>query len=519
MGQEGVHPVLSKLAGESLHAVVHCAKYALGRLKSLASCTISSVESGAAMERVLAALDAADAFAWEWDLDTGAARRWGDPSRIVGPASPNADGFYAAVHPDDRAQARAAMDEALANQGRYEAMFRLSWPGGAKWVRDVGQVILDESGKPVRVVGVCFDDTRRHSDEERFQAVFAQTTAAICHYDPEGRYLLANGALVHILGTDPTGCSFTEFIHPDDLAEARLRFLALAHGASAFVLENRFLRPDGGIVWLRTHLSAVRGPDGAVQVVQGVATDITDLVNTRQALQANEERLEAMVQERTREIESFSYSVSHDLRTPARTVMATSRMLLEDYGEQLNDDARALLRRQSAAGRRMGELIDDLLGLSRVGQAEIHRREVDVTALVRAVAHEVLNEAPEGVRVEVADEACVSGDPQLVRLALQNLLENAAKFTKPGLPNVIRVSTRVTAGETILTVADSGIGFDPVYAEKIFQPFERLHRDEDIPGTGIGLANVRRIAERHGGKAWAESKPGEGARFHLSFPA
>ncbi|RYG46554.1 PAS domain S-box protein [bacterium] len=476
------------------------------------------MDSSAAMERVLAALDAADAFAWEWDLTTGEARRWGDPSRIVGPASLSPDGFYSAVHPDDRAEARAIMDRAIATRGRYEAMFRLAWPGGAKWVRDVGQVLLDENGSPVRVVGVCFDDTRRHADEERFQAVFSQTTAAICHFDPEGRYLLANQALVDVLATDPIGRPFTELIHPDDLAEARLRFQALAHGAAAFVLENRFVRPDGGIVWLRTHLSAVRGPDGAVQVVQGVATDITDLVTVRLALQANEERLESMVKERTREIESFSYSVSHDLRTPARTVMGTSRMLLEDYGADLPEGARALLRRQSAAGRRMGELIDDLLGLSRVGQAELHRREVDVTVLARAVAEEVLSDKGEAVRVEVDEECCVPGDPQLIRLALQNLLENAVKFTRSGEANLVRVTCRRGERETILTVADGGIGFDPIYAEKIFQPFERLHQDEDIPGTGIGLANVRRIAERHGGKAWAESQPGEGARFHLSFP-
>ena len=216
--------------------------------------------------------------------------------------------------------------------------------------------------------------------------------------------------------------------------------------------------------------------------------------------------LEVRVRERTYELESFCYSVSHDLRAPLRSINATSAILKEDYGDVLPSTALEELERQQQASARLGNLIDDLLRFVRLGQTEPHRKRIDLTELARSVTDELR------ISATIDEGLFVDGDETLVRLLVQNLLDNAAKFcgSKSACVEVGR------EGGAIF-VRDHGIGFDPKHANRLFRPFERLHREGDFPGTGIGLANVKRIAERHGGRVWAESTPGEGATFFFTL--
>ena len=225
----------------------------------------------------------------------------------------------------------------------------------------------------------------------------------------------------------------------------------------------------------------------------------------RQVVDLNH-RLEERVRERTHDLESFCYSVSHDLRAPLRAINATSAILKEDYGSLLPPEALEELARQAEASARLGHLIDDLLQFVRLGQMEIQRAPLDLSALAHAVIDELRIEA------QIEDGLSASGDASLVRLLVQNLLDNAAKFCGKRSP-CIEMGREAEA----FYVRDHGIGFDPKYAHKLFQPFERLHREGEFPGTGIGLANVKRIVERHGGRIWAESKPGEGATFFFTL--
>jgi signal transduction histidine kinase len=228
--------------------------------------------------------------------------------------------------------------------------------------------------------------------------------------------------------------------------------------------------------------------------------------NARREIVELNHSLETRVRERTQELESFCYSVSHDLRAPLRAINATSAILKEDFGEHLPPEALSELARQAEASERLGKLIDDLLQFVRLGQTQAHRIPFDLTALAHAVATELR------IDVDIEPGMKAMGDATLVRLLVMNLLDNAVKFCRDQ-----KACVEMGTQDEAFFVRDHGIGFDPKYAPKLFQPFERLHRDGEFAGTGIGLANVKRIVERHGGKVWADGRPNEGATFFFTL--
>ena len=242
-------------------------------------------------------------------------------------------------------------------------------------------------------------------------------------------------------------------------------------------------------------------------------------------LRNEEQRLRDMVEERTRELrasnrelEAFSYSVSHDLRAPLRAMDGYSRTVLEDHGQVLDDEARHCLQRIRENAGRMGELIDNLLSLSRVSRHDLHTRHVDLSALVRDILRGFQDAEP-GRRVDITveDVPPVRGDPKLLRIMLDNLLGNAWKYTGKTEAAHIEFGVQHDGSETIYHVRDNGVGFDMQYSAKLFGVFERLHRADEFEGEGIGLATVQRIIDRHGGRIWAQSAAGEGAVFYFTL--
>jgi light-regulated signal transduction histidine kinase (bacteriophytochrome) len=219
-----------------------------------------------------------------------------------------------------------------------------------------------------------------------------------------------------------------------------------------------------------------------------------------------------------RELEAFSYSVSHDLRAPLRTVDGFSQALLEDYGPGLDQQARDYVARIRQGCQRMGELIDDLLDLSRVVRHEIKIQPADLVALAQPVVEHLRRGEPaRAVEFVAPAQLPALGDPGLLRTALENLLANAWKFTSKREAPRVELGVTRQAGETVYFVKDNGAGFDMAYAGKLFAAFQRLHAPEDFPGTGIGLATVQRIARRHGGRAWAEGRVDQGAIFYFTL--
>lgn len=248
--------------------------------------------------------------------------------------------------------------------------------------------------------------------------------------------------------------------------------------------------------------------------------EVQSELERRQTLEAE---LELRVADRTkqleaanRELEGFTYNVSHDMRAPLRAIISAAMILLEDHRDQVEPLARQELQRMATAASKMGRLIDDLLQYSRLGRMEIERRRVDLSALVDDILGSMSARHSRKVDVHVEDGLTVMADPLLLKLAMENLLDNALKYGRSTSGNVSIGKLEGHPTDTFF-VRDDGIGFDPQYAPKIFEPFERLVLDSEYPGTGIGLANVKRIIERHGGKIWAESTPGQGATFFFTL--
>jgi light-regulated signal transduction histidine kinase (bacteriophytochrome) len=243
------------------------------------------------------------------------------------------------------------------------------------------------------------------------------------------------------------------------------------------------------------------------------------------ALQAARDELEARVEQRTeqleavnKELESFTYSVAHDLRAPLRHIQGFADALKEDCAGRLDPAVAGYVDRIMASTRRMGLLINDLLGLAQVGRQEMHFRPMALKTIVDDVVREI---APEyqgrTVAWHIGDLPVVECDPGLIRLALYNLLSNAVKYTGPRDPAVIEIGAKQTDGECVIFVRDNGVGFNMKYAHKLFGVFERLHRREDFEGTGVGLATVQRIVHKHGGRIWAEAETGRGAAFFFTL--
>jgi signal transduction histidine kinase len=219
-----------------------------------------------------------------------------------------------------------------------------------------------------------------------------------------------------------------------------------------------------------------------------------------------------------RELETFSYTVSHDLRAPLRAIAGFSEALETDHADRLDDQGRSHLARVRAATARMSALIEDLLDLSRISGGELHRQAVDLTDVSREVVEELRRSDPaRHVTLEVEDGLMASADRKLVTIALENLLGNAWKFTSKSGEARIGVGRVVQVGESVFFVSDNGAGFDPDHVARLFQPFQRLHGQSEFAGTGIGLATVKRIVSRHGGRIWAEASIGKGATFFFTL--
>ena len=218
-----------------------------------------------------------------------------------------------------------------------------------------------------------------------------------------------------------------------------------------------------------------------------------------------------------RELESFSYSVSHDLRTPLRSIDGFSRALIEDGGHELSEESRGYLKRIGGAAQRMGEIIDDLLEFSHLGKAPLQDEKIDLSGAARSVFENLATqEADRQVDFRAEEGLTARGSPRLIRAVLENLLGNALKFTRER--DRASIEFGWSEEEAAFFVRDDGIGFDMAYADKLFNPFQRLHSPDEFEGTGIGLANVERIVERHGGRVWATSRDGAGATFYFTLP-
>jgi len=307
---------------------------------------------------------------------------------------------------------------------------------------------------------------------------------------------------------------FIESLHPDDRERIELAVQTALIERSTYQVEMRNVWPDGSVHWATSKGQVVYDSDGKPLRMEGAAIDISASKQAEAEMLLLNEQLEAS----NHELQAFSYSVSHDLRAPLRGIDGWSLALLEDYGDRLDDQGRQFLQRVRSETQHMGRLIDSLLQLSRVTQSEMHEAPVNLSDIAGSIVRALHEAAPQRiVEVSVQTDLWTRGDAGLLRAALTNLLDNAWKFSQLRSPARIAFGCVVEDGVARYFVRDNGAGFDMAQASKLFSPFQRMHRQSDFPGTGIGLAIVQRIISRHGGKIWAESVRELGTTFHFTL--
>lgn len=360
---------------------------------------------------------------------------------------------------------------------------------------------------------------------ESYREVVDSLSEVLFRTDELGRLVFLNDAWRDLSGFELDSARLhplTDFLHPDDRLRARDAIRALLAGdGQEWSDELRLRTLAGEIRWVGIACRALRDGSGQESGIAGTIDDISARKIAEFSLRNLNQELESRVRSRTaeletamRELEAFSYSVSHDLRAPLRAIDGFARILAEEAGPRLDERHRDQLVRIRAGAERMAILIDALIDLASVSRQPLRRQPVDLSRIAEAVIRDLQAESPgRTVAVEVTRDMTVVADPVLMHVLLDNLLRNAWKFTSHcEHPRIVFGAAR--EGErTVFHVEDNGAGFDMNYAGKLFQPFQRLHAQHEFPGTGIGLATVQRIVARHEGRVWASAEPGKGARF------
>ena len=417
-----------------------------------------------------------------------------------------------------------------------------SWEGELTATRKDGReievhvlsgIINDDQGNPVLTISSFIDITERKiaeraliESEEKFRRLVEEMNDGYCAFQGS-KVVFANARCVEMFGyaqEEVIGKTVQQLLPAEIINELAKVRAKRQDGSQAPCQYETILVGKDGIrrpAELGTSVTEYEG----MPTLSVVIRDISERKQAEEEIRRLNEDLELRVIERTtqleavnKELETFAYSVSHDLRAPLRSIDGFSQILLEDYTEKLNDEGQDYLRRVRAASQRMGELIDDLLNLSRVTRGEMYHESVDLSALAHTISAELQQTQPERkVEFIITPGLVANGDVRLLRAAFDNLLSNAWKFTGKRELALIEFGCCENNGQTVYYIGDNGVGFDMTYADKLFGAFQRLHAPSEFEGTGIGLATVQRIIHRHGGNIWAESEVDKGTTFYFTL--
>ena len=440
----------------------------------------------------------------------------------------------ARVVPEDPPALRAALQAAARAGVPCETRFCLEFPGETLpvWARcglEPDGSVKGLLGPPLEPAPCPGEPPGPFLWEKRLRWAAESASVGVWDWTVATGDVVWDAEMFRIYGLPPTPggrvaySTWAERVHPEDLPreEAKLRELVVNLGRSE--REFRIQRAsDGAVRILKASEQAIPGPGGGTERVVGVNSDVTEERGRAEDIR----RLNAQLQQRSaeletslRELDAFAYSVSHDLRAPLRAVDGFSKILASEHGSQLDADGRRLLEIIMGEARRMGHLIDDLLEFSRMGRQKIVPIRIDMEQMARDVFAELLASHPESkIEFHLHPLPPAFGTAPMIRQVWANLLENAIKFTGHQPQARIEVRAESGPGGSVHTVTDNGAGFDMRHAHQLFHVFQRLHSQEEFPGSGVGLALVERIVSRHGGSVWASGSPGKGASFSFRLP-
>jgi PAS domain S-box-containing protein len=388
------------------------------------------------------------------------------------------------------------------------------------------------------IIGAVQDITERKRTEEalqesehKYRHLFEDANEGVFQSTPDGHYLTVNPAFARMFGFDSpehmmraVGNIGRQLYARTEDRERIKQLLDDPGNVTGFEAELR--RRNGDRFWISINARSIRDAQGRILYYDGFATDITERKQAEEDIRRLNAELDQRVRERTaqleianKELEAFSYSVSHDLRSPLRHLLGFANLLNQQASETLDEESRHYLKVISDSAIRMGKLIDDLLSFSRMGRVEMMKTRVNMNDLVQDVLETVQPELQgREIAWSVGRIPEVHGDPSLLKMVMVNLVSNAIKFTAQKPQASIEIGSRPeNADEEVIYIKDNGVGFDMKYAGKLFGLFQRLHRADEFEGTGLGLANIRRIILRHGGRTWAEGAVDQGATFYFSL--
>jgi PAS domain S-box-containing protein len=355
------------------------------------------------------------------------------------------------------------------------------------------------------------------NSQMKYQALVESTNDFIWEVDTFASYTYCSPQSESLWGYKPEemiGKVIFDFLPPESREAGIKAFMTLKENPGPFRGETTSFNSKGQKVSLESSGVPFCDKNGELQGFRGITRDITERKNAELALKKYTADLEAA----NKELESFSYSVSHDLRAPLRALIGFSQILIDDYKQTIDEEGQDYLNRIWKASQTMSQLIDDMLRLSGIIRAEMQIEQVDISEMVNRITADMAQSQPDRkVEFLIASGISAAGDPALLQICLRNLLENAWKFTSKNSEAVIEFGVGSTDEGVVYFIKDNGIGFDMKYSDKLFQPFQRLHLSYEYQGTGIGLAIVQRIIRRHGGRIWTESAIGKGTTFFFTI--
>ncbi|MEY2937065.1 MAG: hypothetical protein RL033_7814 [Pseudomonadota bacterium] len=484
---------------------------------------------------------------FSWTADAKGTLTYVDPRLLVllgfDPAAELPPSFWGdRIHPDDRDARARAWASALAAATELRVECRLMRADGTyRWFESRARPLLNDEGRPTQWMGSTDDIEKEvgtrsalRAEQLRLEKLAEASPGMLFTFwsglDGRACFPYISPAFAKLFRIDPKamaidGTPFFLTSNPEDVP-ALLRSVEMSKQAlSLWRQQWRAVAPEIGEIWLEAHSMPVREPDGSTSW-HGTMSDVTERRRIDEQLRELNANLERRVAQRTaeleganRELEAFSYSVSHDLREPLRAINGFSKALLQDFGPTLPAQAQHFLDNIRDGALRMGQLIDDLLAFSRLSRQPLKRRPLDMRQLVEGCVKRLATAYPTTTVTLGAVAAC-EADPGLIEQVLTNLVSNAFKYSRKNPAAAITIeSYQDDAQRTVYSVRDNGTGFNMKYVGKLFQVFQRLHRSGEFEGTGVGLAIVHRIVTRHGGRVWAEAEPGRGATFRFTLEA